>query len=123
METECQTLFLSKGQPRMLSLSCIHSLRCAQGALLLEWEQGGLQYQHVLYGGGAPWQPQRLPRGTWLRLQVIGQRRATLVLENALQAERHPLHDALRGLRIWWGEELSALPVPAPFTKRNSRTG
>ena len=81
MESTSLTFTLQPGQPQFLCASEVQFLHCTQGALQLEWEQAGIPYQHVLHGGGMPWQPLQVPVGTWLRLSVIGTRSATLIQE------------------------------------------
>ncbi|QIL79512.1 hypothetical protein G7047_06040 [Diaphorobacter sp. HDW4A] len=118
METASLTFTLKRGQPQMLCTSDLHSLRCTQGTMQLEWEQRGIHFQHVLYGGGMPWEPRDLPAGTWVRLGVIGQASATLVQESPVQESSNGdlLESLLRALA-------SALHMPTIFTKRNGRTG
>ena len=81
MDSTSLTFTLQPGQPQFLCASEVQFLHCTQGALQLEWEQGGIPYQHVLHGGGMPWQPLQVPVGTWVRLSVIGTRSATLIQE------------------------------------------
>ena len=57
MESTSLTFTLQPGQPQFLCASEVQFLHCTQGALQLEWEQAGIPYQHVLHGGGMPWQP------------------------------------------------------------------
>ncbi|MBF5004697.1 hypothetical protein [Diaphorobacter caeni] len=79
------TFVLKRGQPpQMLCVSDVQSLRCTHGALQLEWEQSGVLFQHVLYGGGMQWEPHGVPAGTWVRLAVIGRADATLVQESLI---------------------------------------
>ena len=81
METASLTVHLTRAQTQMICASDVHSLRCAEGAVQLEWEQSGIPFQHVLYGGGMLWEPRGLPGGTWVRLHVIGQRSAMIIQE------------------------------------------
>lgn len=125
---------LRRGQPGMLCTSDIDSLLCTQGSMNIEWEQAGITFQHVLYGGGAPWQPHGVPPGTWVRLSVLGSHSATLRVEQGgatRDVQTQDAQDTQRGTALpllqrvvrWIGATLGALPLPTPFTKRNSRAG
>ncbi|MDR2333641.1 MAG: hypothetical protein LBE61_09175 [Burkholderiaceae bacterium] len=122
---------LRRGQPGMLCTSDIDSLLCTQGSMNIEWEQAGITFQHVLYGGGAPWQPHGVPPGTWVRLSVLGTHSAALRVEQGGATQEVQTQDARAGAALpllprvarWIGATLRALPLPTPFTKRNSRAG
>ena len=118
MESTSLTFTLQPGQPQWLCASEVQFLHRTQGALQLEWEQAGIPYQHVLHGGGMPWQPLSVPSGTWVRLNVIGGKSTTLIQERATQSDNQ-VGVAMPFLRTL----MAALKMPATFTKRNSHMG
>ena len=85
---ELTTQIIRLGHPQMFSSSTLQSIDCASGVVCLQWEQSGIPFEHLLFGGGLPWQADQVPQGTWVRVAVVRKSSATLVLQ-AVDAAEH----------------------------------